>query len=65
MADLVKARESYWAGDAMVPVGAVMAANDPRVRGAFVDPFDPVPATEPAAPEPAAPARASRASKST
>lgn len=60
---LVKARESYWAGEVLVPADTVMAASDPRVRAAHVVPFEfPVPSVEPPAPDP--PAKPARTSKS-
>lgn len=46
---LVCARETYWAGEHVVPLGTVMAQDDPRVRGAHVEPFTVAPAAGPAA----------------
>ncbi len=66
-AGLVRARHSYWAGEAMVAAGEVMPAGDPRVREPFVEAFNPAPtsvesapASEPAVTPPASAGRARR-----
>lgn len=61
MPDLVKAKESYWAGDHLVELGTVMAATDPRVKEPFVEAFNPaLPTDDPPAGDAAAAARRSR-----
>lgn len=62
MADLVKAKESYWAGEHMIGAGTVLPADDPRVRAPHVEAFDPAPTVEPESPldPPKPPARQAR-----